>query len=92
MLGLVNIGKAEPKPTASATNETFMQAKQWLEEVHSWLSVKSYQKSEQYVSEDGFEIHIYGTLSPDCYRSWEVFTQVCIKRFKQAMTNIYLSS
>ena len=27
MLSLVNIGKAEPKSTASATNEIFMQAK-----------------------------------------------------------------
>ena len=35
MLILADIGKAKPKPTASATNEIFMQAKQGLEEIHS---------------------------------------------------------
>ena len=34
MLILANIGKAELELTTSATNETFMQAKQGLEEVY----------------------------------------------------------
>jgi hypothetical protein len=35
MFILANVGKAELELITSATNETFMQAKQGLEEVHS---------------------------------------------------------
>ena len=62
MLRLIAIGKAEPKPTASATNEIFMQAKARIRESSLLIICKILAKGWTIWLMDGFDMHICGTL------------------------------
>lgn len=69
MLILANLCKAKPKPAASATNENFMLAKERIRESSLLIIYKILAEGWTIWLMDGFDMQIYGTLSPDCYRS-----------------------
>ena len=62
MLILANVGKAEPKPTASATNEIFIQMKVRIGESSLLIICKILAEGWTIWLMDGFDMHIYGTL------------------------------
>jgi hypothetical protein len=62
MLILANIGKAERKPIAAATNEVFMLAKVRIRESSLLIICKILVEGWTIWLMDGFDMHIYGTL------------------------------
>jgi hypothetical protein len=62
MLILANVGKAERKPTASATNEVFMPMKARIRKSSLLIICKILAEGWTIWLMDGFDMHIYGTL------------------------------